>query len=42
MSIDTQLAAFAAKYETTLEAARALLAELRARSASSASMSSGR
>ena len=32
MSIDTELAAFAAKYETTLEAARALLDELRARS----------
>ena len=30
MSADTQLAAFAAEYETTLEAARALLDELRA------------
>jgi len=29
MSADTQLAAFAAEYETTLEAARALLHELR-------------
>ena len=30
MSADTQLAAFAAEYETTLEAARSLLDELRA------------